>query len=607
MQLTFVRPYISISSLTADALEPFSAITGLNGSGKTHLFHAIVGGHIQIDNITPSEIVYFNYGDFSVDPNYTAIRAADKAKHDVSSKKLTELRKLHNDRVKSVRQALLPELDVFESSLIGHLNSPLFCNDLLDTAKWADSEILADEMTPIGGLVTQLKAEDPDAVINVDVVRQKCDSLGDKARAKFELLYPGYYEFIAGPNGEPAGIFASQFERADFFAFDIAVQVRQYIYNQYVNDLNELRSNRGEQVSFLSPEQFLKQHGPPPLKILNDVLEEFDCNGYRFASPTYYPTLGQKVTDAHVPLHLIHEAGGYSTTIDKLSSGEQTLLALALAVYKAKKSRLCRVLLLDEVDTALHPSMTNQMLDVLNGVFVQQQGMKVIMATHSPSTVALVPDASVFLLKRDKEVTLRKSNKCEAIEFLTEGFATLDGSLKLMSRLSSDKVYIFSEGDNVALIEKANEFFGDNRIEVVKGIESVSGKSQLRTLFEFFCRTEHKSTVFFVWDCDVNEYRSLAVQNGTHPHVFPKNVSNNKVTCGIENLFPEPAFGEDFYDSKPKKDGGMHSSLNKRRFTDFMIANGTESDFAEFKPLFDAIRFATNSASASNEAAPTVA
>ena len=89
--------------------------------------------------------------------------------------------------------------------------------------------------------------------------------------------------------------------------------------------------------------------------------------------------------------------------------------------------------------------------------------------------------------------------------------------------------------------------------------------------------------------------------------MFPKNVSNNKVTCGIENLFPEPAFGEDFYDSKPKKDGGMHSSLNKRRFTDFMIANGTESDFAEFKPLFDAIRFATNGVSASNEAAPTVA
>ena len=125
---------------------------------------------------------------------------------------------------------------------------------------------------------------------------------------------------------------------------------------------------------------------------------------------------------------------------------------------------------------------------------------------------------------------------------------------------------------------------------MIKGIESVSGDSQLRTLFEFFIRIEHPSNVFFVWDCDVT-YR-LETQNNTFPYVIAKNESNTKVLCGIENLFPEDAFEQQFYDVKPKKDGGTHSSLNKRRLTDHMVENGTIEQFENFKPIFDHIETA---------------
>ena len=231
--------------------------------------------------------------------------------------------------------------------------------------------------------------------------------------------------------------------------------------------------------------------------------------------------------------------------------------------------------------------MTRQMLDALNGVFVEKNGMKIIMATHSPSTVALAPDDSVFLLKNSEQISLRQAAKAEAIEFLAEGFATLDGTLQIMSSLLSDQVYIFSEGDNIEYLEKANSYFGDNRINVVKGIESVSGDSQLRTLFEFFSRADHSSNLFFVWDCDVNY--NLKAENSTFPYIINKNEENQKVLVGIENLFPEKAFSSDFYDDKPKKDGGFHSSLNKRRFTDHMISNGTIEDFNKFKVIFDYI------------------
>ena len=82
----------------------------------------------------------------------------------------------------------------------------------------------------------------------------------------------------------------------------------------------------------------------------------------------------------------------------------------------------------------------------------------------------------------------------------------------------------------------------------------------------------------------------LESRNRTFPYIIPTNDSNKKVTRGIENLFTEETFTTDFYDVKPKPDGGTHSSLNKRKFTDHMIANGTENDFVNFKPLFEHIK-----------------
>lgn len=608
MQLNFLQPHISITSLDADPLTPFAAITGLNGAGKTHLLQALLAGHVQIQGVTATEIVYFNYADFSVDANYTATQATDQGKHNQATNKLKQLTDLHTQRVKKIEQVTQPLLDPHEKQLWGLLRNEKQYESVMDERLWAESGPASEATNPAVQIADQLKAVDPSVNVSYDFVQEKWDSLSHKIHDQFEQHFPGYYDFVSGTNGSAAGVLRSNFARADFFAFDLAVQVRQYIYQQYINDHNEIRATkRGENVAFLTPEKFIETHGRPPLDLLNDVLEEFDCNGYRFAKPTYYPSPQKPINQVSVPLALVHKTEGFQTQIGNLSSGEQTLLALALAVHKARKSRMCRVLLLDEVDTSLHPSMTNQMLRALNGVFVEQQGMNVIMATHSPSTVALVPDDSVFLLKRGEKITLQNSTPADAIEFLTEGFATLDGSLKLMSSLSSDKVYIFSEGDNVAFIEKANEFFGNSGIEVVKGIESVSSDAQLKVLFDFFSRTHHGSKVFFVWDCDVDKCRALESQNGTHPHVFPQNAVNDKVTRGIENIFPKSVFTKTFYDSKPKEDGGTHSSLNKRRFKDYMIANGTESDFALFKPLFKEIGIAINGTSTSNEAAPTVA
>lgn len=383
MQLSFAQRHVSITSLAADPLPKFAAITGLNGAGKTHLLQAILAGKVKVAGVTPAEIVYFNYGDFSVDPKYSATQAADKGKHDQSTQKLNELTKLHNERVKKIQQVTQPKLDPYESRLWGFLHNEKSFQDTMNAELWGEDAVQDSRPEHVSQFAAQLQAIEPTVTVSFDFVQEKWKSLSQKVQQEFENRFPGYFDFVSGEDGSAAGALRSNFARADFFAFDLAVQVRQYIYQQYQNDHNEVRATRrGEQVTFLTPTEFVERHGPPPLDVLNEVLEEFDCNGYRFVQPNFYPSPGQAINQATIQLQLIHKTEGYQTAIGNLSSGEQTLLALALAVYKARRSRLCRVLLLDEVDTSLHPSMTNQMLRALNGVFVEQKGMNVIMATH---------------------------------------------------------------------------------------------------------------------------------------------------------------------------------------------------------------------------------
>ena len=72
------------------------------------------------------------------------------------------------------------------------------------------------------------------------------------------------------------------------------------------------------------------------------------------------------------------------------------------------------------------------------------------------------------------------------------------------------------------------------------GVEGVSGKNQLKTLFDFLSRTDHSNKVIFVWDCDVNI--QVHESNNTYPYILPQNPDNSIARKGIENIFPVNLF-----------------------------------------------------------------
>ncbi|HFK5563285.1 AAA family ATPase [Elizabethkingia anophelis] len=66
MKLKYRGEYFSIKKFDDIKIDDFSIITGLNGSGKSHLLNAINNGSIQIEGIDIHEIVLYNYDDFKV-------------------------------------------------------------------------------------------------------------------------------------------------------------------------------------------------------------------------------------------------------------------------------------------------------------------------------------------------------------------------------------------------------------------------------------------------------------------------------------------------------------------------------------------------------------
>ena len=173
--------------------------------------------------------------------------------------------------------------------------------------------------------------------------------------------------------------------------------------------------------------------GTPPWEVVNETLAVLDVP-FRINQPT-------RVGDAFVPV-LRSTRNWRDLPIEALSSGERIFVTLALLIFANQAGQqFPYVLLLDEPDAHLHPSHVRQLLQVIQQVFVLTHRIRVIMTTHSPSTVALAPAESLFLLTAPEATSsgvheIRAVSTAEAVGRLTEGVLTVARSIR----------YVFVEG-----------------------------------------------------------------------------------------------------------------------------------------------------------------
>lgn len=199
-------------------------------------------------------------------------------------------------------------------------------------------------------------------------------------------------------------IFSSQF--ASIFKL-YQIRLIDNKFNKYLND------TFGEHNKVLSDVEFEALYGPKPWELINGMLAR--------AGLTYkvnYPEENKKELDFN--LHLTDVNSGIEIHVNDLSTGERVLMSLALSIYNTKEgTSRPEVLLLDEPDAALHPEFSKVLVSAIEDFIVKEAKVKVVISTHSPMTVALSPEDSIYLM--DKEINKPvKISKQQAVNLLTK-------------------------------------------------------------------------------------------------------------------------------------------------------------------------------------------
>lgn len=178
-----------------------------------------------------------------------------------------------------------------------------------------------------------------------------------------------------------------------------------------------------------------------PLEIFNEI-----ANQAKFRYTLQEPIINEDATS--IILKMLDRDTKNIVDINDLSSGEKVILSLVLAIYTSNTGgQFPELIIFDEPDAYLHPSLCKFMLDVLQNIFVKDRGIKVIMTTHSPSTVALAPEESLYKMDRTLGF-IRKTSQNEAIEFLSDGFLTFEEGIETFKLLKKTrkKVVVCVEG-----------------------------------------------------------------------------------------------------------------------------------------------------------------
>src|SRR5690606_53374 len=123
--------------------------------------------------------------------------------------------------------------------------------------------------------------------------------------------------------------------------------------------------------------EFEKIHGPRPWELITEILKSFNSFQYSINNPE--DIVIEPYRTRTFSLTLKHNTKGISIPFANLSSGEKILFSLVLSIYKSVGDKIFpSALLLDEIDASLHPSQIQNLLNVVNEVFINQNNVKVI-------------------------------------------------------------------------------------------------------------------------------------------------------------------------------------------------------------------------------------
>lgn len=164
--------------------------------------------------------------------------------------------------------------------------------------------------------------------------------------------------------------------------------------------------------------------------------------------------------------------GGEEVDYNSLSSGEHAIVQFVIWSYGQDfRGNRLNTMVLDEPDAHLHPSMCKMMVEIFSEMSAKKEigggGIRIIITTHSPSTVAFTPEGSLFVMQReaDNKRVIRPTTTEHAVEILSDGIFTFSRAMSNFTLLSSSprQNLVFVEGKtDVKHFTRAMQVLGYN-------------------------------------------------------------------------------------------------------------------------------------------------
>ena len=249
-----------------------------------------------------------------------------------------------------------------------------------------------------------------------------------------------------------------------------AVDLDNKLYNLWLNNLwlNSV-SKEGVVEEYRNKFGFDKME---PWKFLNQALLEFNLD-YEFIEPKVI-----KKTDNIDSIKIKNKTNDFIAENDFnfLSSGEKTILSLLFSLMNTKGIKP-QVIVLDEYDATLNPSLTEEFYKILEKYFISKDVL-VIIITHSVATISMAPDYASFyevFKENPRIVKVEKDKYSDMQKALIKYYETEENLRKLVTDLNvqiqeSDKKFILlveGESDKIilenawkVLYEKQEKQFG---------------------------------------------------------------------------------------------------------------------------------------------------
>lgn len=390
MRIRLVKEYKSIPAGLEFDLPDFCILTGRNGSGKSHLLEAIANrqmSQVISDGKILTNILHVGYN--ALNPQINDRCESHQLVQTASSwwSQINQIIQHYKDHYLGKRVFN----DIFNEYIIPRFNENLPRDSVLRMVLKKTNKNLED-------------------IVESDIFENMNFSEGNDGSLFFTqcaMIFKSYH---------------MRWERNKF--------------NKFLNT-----EEKTDKYPVIDDECFIKKFGPAPWVLINEILE-------RAKLPYEFPSPGLSNPELAYTLKLVDRTTGNDISVNDLSSGEKVLMSLALAIYNVGEGGVRpELLLLDEPDAPLHPQYSHLMIETLIETLVERAGVKVVMTTHSPTTVAIAPDNSVYEISRDAKIPAMISPG-KAVTVLTQGIDFL--------RVSYEKrrqVFVESKYD-VAYFEK---------------------------------------------------------------------------------------------------------------------------------------------------------